>query len=177
MDSLVQLGRADAFVRLLAQHQRSVYALILSLVPNWADADEILQETNVRLWEQFEKYEPGTDFGAWSRAIAKYQVMTYRKKKGRQREQFTDAFIDQVADELERCDLHAERHQALSRCLERLPERSRELLRDYYAPHAAPREVAARCGRTLESLRLSLFRLRRALRDCIDRRLSAEASQ
>lgn len=39
----------EEFVRLLTQHQRRVYAYILGIVPNWNDADEILQETNIRL--------------------------------------------------------------------------------------------------------------------------------
>jgi DNA-directed RNA polymerase specialized sigma24 family protein len=40
------------FIRLMTKHERLVYGYILSLVPNWADADEILQETNIRLWEE-----------------------------------------------------------------------------------------------------------------------------
>src|SRR5689334_17416818 len=88
------------FVRLLTQHERRVYAFILSLVPSWHDADEILQETNVRLWTEFERFEPGSDFCAWACAIAKYQVLTHRKQQARQRVRFTDEFLDVVAEEM-----------------------------------------------------------------------------
>jgi RNA polymerase sigma-70 factor (ECF subfamily) len=170
VETAVRSSRADTFVRLLAQHQRGVYALILSLVPNWADADEILQETNVRLWEQFDRYQPGTDFGAWARTVARFQVLTYRRQQGRSRVHFTSDFIDAVCDAHEQSSCDADRHEALSACLERLPERHRELLRAYYAPEADASAISARWGRSIESVRLTLFRVRRSLRECIDRR-------
>ena len=73
------------FVRLLTQHQRRVYGYILTMVVNWNDADEILQETNLRLWEEFDRFEPGTDFAAWAIRVAYYQVLTWRKKRDRSR--------------------------------------------------------------------------------------------
>ena len=39
--------RSDEFMRLLTEHDRGVFLFILSLVPNWADAEEVHQETNV----------------------------------------------------------------------------------------------------------------------------------
>ena len=54
------------FLRLLLQHERRIRAYILALVPNWADADDLYQETTVRLWEQFADYNPEKEFGAWA---------------------------------------------------------------------------------------------------------------
>ena len=48
--------RQDEFVRLLAGHDRAIMLFILSLVPNWADAEEIRQETSVKLWQEFSKF-------------------------------------------------------------------------------------------------------------------------
>ena len=71
------------FIRLMTRHERLVYGYILSLVPNWADADEILQETNIRLWEEFEKFEAGTNFAAWAVRVAHFQVLTTRWLRSR----------------------------------------------------------------------------------------------
>ena len=73
------------FVRLMTKHERLVYGYILSLVPNWADADEILQETNIRLWEEFDKFVLGTNFAAWALRVAHFQVLTWRKRVSRSR--------------------------------------------------------------------------------------------
>jgi hypothetical protein len=58
----------------MTRHERLVYGFMLSLVPNWADADEILQETNIRLWDEFEKFVPRTNFAAWAVRIARFSA-------------------------------------------------------------------------------------------------------
>jgi RNA polymerase sigma-70 factor (ECF subfamily) len=148
--------------------------LILSLVPNWADADEIMQETSLRLWEEFDRYVPGSDFGAWARTLARFQVLTHRRKTGRRREEFGAAYVQVMAAEAERRAAGRDEgdcQEALKRCLERLPEHSRDLLCAYYEPGGDARAVAQARGRSVEWLRLALFRIRRMLRDCIERRL------
>ena len=160
------------FVRLLTQSQRRVYAFVLAMVPNWADADEILQETNVRLWDEFARYSPGTDFGAWACTVARYQVLTFRKRQSRERVRFTDAFLDVVAEEWAAGDDDAaDRHVALEQCVNQLAPVNRDLLRAYYRPGADAAAVADGAGRSVEALYKALSRIRRFLHDCIRRRL------
>ena len=83
-----QDARTREFVQLLTQNERRLYAYILSLVPRWADADDILQETNLRLWEEFDKYLRNTDFASWAMRVAFFQVLTFRKRHGRDRSPF-----------------------------------------------------------------------------------------
>ena len=56
------------FLVLFQQHERQIYGYILSLVPNIASADDISQNTSLRLWERFDQFDPNKDFGAWARA-------------------------------------------------------------------------------------------------------------
>ena len=56
--------------RLLAQYEPRLRGFILTLCPNWADAEDIAQEVKLRLWEQFDEYDPARDFGAWACTIA-----------------------------------------------------------------------------------------------------------
>jgi RNA polymerase sigma-70 factor (ECF subfamily) len=53
------------FIRLLTANQSRIYAYIVSLVPNFNDADDIMQETTTMMWERKEDFESGTDFVAW----------------------------------------------------------------------------------------------------------------
>jgi RNA polymerase sigma-70 factor (ECF subfamily) len=165
------------FVQLLAGHERGLYALIVSLVPTWADADEILQQTNVKLWENFDRFEPNTDFGAWARTIARYQVLTYRKQAARHRQpQFSEAFMELVTVKVEEhaSDNGDARRLALSECLKRLNKKSQEMVRAYYAANG-PNRLAAQLGRTVGSLRVAMFRIRRQLHECVEHRMKAEA--
>ncbi len=163
------------FVRLITVNQRKIYGYILSLVTHWADAEEILQETNLRLWEQFEDYDRSRDFAAWACTIASYQVLTYWKKAGRSRLEYSQQFIEAVSDELSQFSRESDaRRSALERCLEGLGRTSRQLIDLSYGSGLTIREVAKQLGKTPDSVYKALGRIRRALYDCVQRNLKQE---
>ena len=45
-----------------------------------ADADDLLQETSLVLWEKFGQFRSGTDFYAWACKIAYFSVCNYRRR-------------------------------------------------------------------------------------------------
>lgn len=163
------------FVRLMTRYERLVYGYILGLVPNWADADEILQETNIRLWEEFDKFVPGTNFAAWAIRVAHFQVLTWRKQTSRRRLVFDPQVIDLLAAEPEWDENHFEvRQRALGDCMTELPEHSRELLRQCYARGSKIKDVAVRFERSPGSVYKALERLRELLHSCIQKKLAEE---
>lgn len=165
------------FVKLLTQHQRRVYAYILGVVPNWNDADEILQETNIRLWSEFERFELGTNFEAWAIRVAHFQVLTWRKRVSRSRLLFDHSLVELIAQEFEGESVLAEvRHQALRECVESLEPRQSELLARCYAEGAKVKLVAQSLSRTTASVHKALQRVRLALHKCIRRRLAEEGT-
>lgn len=165
------------FVRLLTQHQRRVYAYILGVVPNWNDADEILQETNIRLWSEFDRFEPGTNFEAWAIRVAHFQVLTWRKRASRNRLFFDHSLVELIAQEFEEgSSLTDIRHQALRECVEALEPRQSELLARCYAEGAKIKQVAQSLSRTTASVHKALQRVRLALHKCIRRRLAEEGA-
>src|SRR3974390_1738112 len=89
--------QVDAFVRLLGQNQRRVFLYVMSLVPNWNDAEEIIQEPNLVLWRGFARFQQGTNFAAWACKIALHQVLSWRKRVRRDRLEFSPAFLEAVA--------------------------------------------------------------------------------
>lgn len=95
-------NRTQQFVGLLAASERRLGSYVLALVPNWSDAEEILQETKLRLWEQFESYDHGKDFGAWACTVAYYQVLRFRTETARSKIIFCQESVDRVSAELAR---------------------------------------------------------------------------
>lgn len=164
------------FIRLMTKYERMVYGYIFCLVPNWADADEILQETNIRLWEEFEKFKPGTNFAAWAIRVAHFQVLTWRKKVSRSRLVFDQRVVDAIA--AEPCWNNEEfesRQQALADCVSELSENSRDLLRHCYVNGAKAKDVAVELNRTPAAVYKALERIRSTLHTCIQRRLADPA--
>jgi RNA polymerase sigma-70 factor (ECF subfamily) len=165
------------FIRLIAQHERQIYSYILCLVPRWADADEILQETNIRLWEEFDRFEPGTSFLAWAKRVAFFQVRTWRKKQGRSKLVFDQSLLDAIAAEHDRVSpVVEEREQALEECLEELTARNRQLLAVFYSDHSQVQDVASVLNRSVAAVYKALQRIRAALRLCVERRMAREES-
>lgn len=165
----------EQFVRLLGSHERRIYSYIVSMVPSWADADEIFQETNVRLWRDFSDFDPDTNFGAWATRVAYYQVLTWRKRASRNRLVFDDKILGKIAEHQERLAPHAEeRHLAMGECMKELTTRSRDLLAHVYAQDEQIRTVAIRLNRSRDTVYKSLQRIRASLRECIERRMRTE---
>lgn len=164
--------RSAEFVRLLSEHDRSIFLMILSLVPHWADAEEIRQETNVRLWLEFERFEPGTDFGAWARTVARYQVLAFFERTHRDRLRLGRPLADLVAADVEATvDQAKSRQTVLAECVEELGEMGRELVRLHYTVGRKIIEIARDLGRTPDAVYKTLQRARTDLRRCVDRKL------
>lgn len=173
----VPADRVEAFVSLLGRHQRRVQQFVGSLVPAAADADDILQDTNLVLWREFERFEPGTNFGAWACTVAFNQVLAWRKKRTRDRLVFDEPFLQAVANELiESADRLEERAKALAGCVERLPAHHRELLRRRYTDGRPVETIAAEQKRTPDAVYRTLSRVREALYDCVSAALAGRGT-
>ena len=58
LDEPPTTDRTAEFVGLLLQHQRRIHGYIATMLTNWADADEVLQETSIVLWQKFDEFQP-----------------------------------------------------------------------------------------------------------------------
>ena len=168
-----------SFCGLLGEHDRALYAYILALVPNVAEVQDIAQEVRLRLWGQFDKFEPGTNFGAWSRSIAHFLVLAHRKKSSRQHARFGDAFLESVAEEVaeevaETVDELPRRQTALQTCLKKLNAETRSLLMRYYSGAKTVKQLAEEMGRSADAIRQTVCRSRRTLGKCIEAELREE---
>ena len=160
----------DAFVRLLGQNQRRIFLYVMSLVPDWNDAEEIIQETNLILWREFARFQPGTNFAAWACKVALHQVLAWRKRVRRDRLEFSPVFLEAVADEASAAsEVLDERAQRLARCIERLPPEHRQLLRLRYSDGLAIDAMSRQLERTEDAVYRALSRVRRALHECVTR--------
>lgn len=166
-------GPPDDFVRQFTQVQRSLYLFILPLVSSTADADEVLQETNVVILTKWRQFEAGTHFLAWCRAIARLEVFRFRRSRHHRVHLLGDDVIELLANQAEEAppDLDL-RRQALTECLGKLRAPDRELIQQRYAPGMTGDDVAHQLGRPANSVYQSIGRVRRVLLECIRRRLA-----
>ena len=163
------------FTQLLGTCQRQVFLYALGLLHNATDAEEVLQETNIVLWQKFHQFQPGTDFARWACRIAYFQVLKFRAKKAAEERLFSDQFIEVVAAQWDRTfDQLDSRREALAECLGKLSRKDRQLVVCRYQHGATTRGVAEAFGRNVQATRRRLRHIRARLAGCIQRSLTAE---
>ena len=167
------------FLRLFLQNERRLYAYIMTLLPNRADADDVLQEASIVMWDKFDGEQPPADFAAWGCRIAYFKVLDFYKKSQRSRVRFSDAMLERVAETaLEQAGALQldERRTALAGCIAKLPARDRDLLVRRYTEGATIPAIAAGVSRSIEAVYKALAKIRHMLFDCVTRSLAREGS-
>lgn len=160
----------EEFVELLARHDVRLTSYVMSMVPSASDAQDILQDTKLALWQSFNNYESGTNFGAWARRAALHRILDFRKRKSRENKHiwFSDRCYELLAEEFEsEPDLRDESILRLRECIAKLTQRNRQLLVIRYFQDSSIDDAAARVGRSVEATYRRLSRIRLALRNCL----------
>ena len=163
--------RGEDLAALAQRHRATVWRYLRVLGADAALADDLTQEAFVVVLQRadFEARDP-TAALHFLRATARHLYLRSRRRR-------TSPQAIEQADRVwdERCsDGGTLRLQALQRCLDALPERSRALLAATYAEDASRRELARRFGIGSDGIKSALRRLRASLQHCIEARSRGE---
>ncbi len=168
-------GRQGEFVALLGQHYRVFYAYAISLGADLHQADDIMQDASVVLWQHFDQFEPGTNFVRWGRCILKNVFRNHRRAQWRRKFVFSPALVDRLFDTQCAADELLEvRLNALRTCLKKLPRSDRRLVDAFYEKGTTLAEKARKLGKPANTLHKAISRIRLRLSECIDRQTEAE---
>lgn len=168
----------EAFIRLLSEHERGLYLYVMTMTPLASDADDILQEAKVVMWRHFGEFKLGTNFGAWARKVAFYQVLAHRKRKQRDRLCFSSEFVEVVAGEMEERNEQLEsRYKTLASCVAKLDPEHQRIVRLRYEAGEPIDVIAEAVGRTSGAVYRVLSRIRRSLHSCVSAEMENNLSQ
>jgi RNA polymerase sigma-70 factor (ECF subfamily) len=167
----------QSFLRAFTAHEPAIRAFVRRLVPTRADADDVMQEAAIVLWEKFGGFREGADFRGWAFGVARFKVLAWLRDKGRDRLVLDDDVVDLLAAESANDEPRLDRQRrALETCADKLAPDQRALLMQAYQPEVRVQDVAAASGRTVAGFYQWLHRIRRTLLDCVRRELAKEAS-
>jgi RNA polymerase sigma-70 factor, ECF subfamily len=170
------VGSYESFVQLFARHEPGLRAFVRPLVATWEDMEEVIQQSCLVMLNKYAEFQAGTNFLAWACTIARFEVLKQHRSRARDRHVFSDELLALLADEGAReAELRERERRALATCVERLEPRQRELIERCYSGGAKIQTVAESLGRSATGLYKALDRIRQALLDCIQSRLSQEA--
>ena len=147
---------------------------VLVVVPNRTDARDILQETAVALWRQFDSYAPQRPFVNWAMGFSRIETRRFLTRQKR-RAQLSEQAMELLERELEgdtSFAVEVERH--LATCMQKLGEKQHALIQGYYHENRSVEWLAEQGGRSVEAVYKAIQRTRIDLQTCIQRQIRKE---
>lgn len=164
------------FIRLLTEHQVDLQAFILSSLGDYANTLDVLQRTNIVLWQKASQFRHGAPFLPWALKVAKFEILAYMRSRRRDRHVFCPEVVEMMVDTaIARSADRPVRSVALRQCIKELPERSREFLQIRYAQEQSVQQISEKTGRSIDAVKSLYHRIRIALARCIDRKVAANS--
>jgi RNA polymerase sigma-70 factor (ECF subfamily) len=164
------------FFQLFMASQKKLYAFILASVHNYADANDILQETAIVMWRKFDEFDQESNFVAWGIGIARNLIKSYFTGRKGSHLLFDADLTAAIEDKtLERLGREDARMDALKRCCEKLSEFNRYLIRLRYTEGKTIKSIAHQLGKPVQGMYKTLARLQDALLRCIERSMERGA--
>jgi RNA polymerase sigma-70 factor (ECF subfamily) len=161
----VREGDVHAFRILYTRHHRAVFAFALRSLGDRGEAEDVLQETFLRVYTGRRQYRPLAVFRAWLFTIARHQVIDQIRRRRVQPLLETEDSLEPVAhpaasplQELEAREFS----DRVGRALACLPSARREVVLLSRVAGLTHEEVARVTGQSLAAVRVALHR---ALRD------------
>lgn len=165
------------FLSLFLRSEKEVFRYVAALVPNIADAEDIVQQTAIALWEKFDAYDPALPFTPWACRFALNKARQWMERHRRWQALLAGGLAEEV--QLRRDALRPElegRLRHLENCLATLPDEQRLLVEGYYYHRSGIETLADQSGRTVAATYKALQRIRQSLQLCIEGAAKPEGS-
>jgi RNA polymerase sigma-70 factor (ECF subfamily) len=174
-------GSEEAFSILLRQHQAHVRAYLGRYSRNSDVVDDLAQETFFSAYRSLATYKGEAPIRIWLLGIARHRVLRYLRDEERRRARegrgLESVVAGWMADRVEPGVTGGSRHEyelsALRTCIKSLPVKSASIVANYYFKSQAAARISQQTGQREGTIWMTLFRIREALRQCVQTKLTA----
>ncbi|QDT63369.1 sigma-70 family RNA polymerase sigma factor [Calycomorphotria hydatis] len=163
----------EEFLNLFDEAYSQLYGLAVSLVGKPADADDVIQEASLILWEKFDQFEAGTSFHRWAVTVVANVAKNWNRKQRRRRgRSLSDEAIGHIAKVRSgNSELLELRRELLDECIDKLPKEERSMLWQCMADAASVMQWAKEHHTSHNTVYSKLRRIRQRLYHCVLKRL------
>ncbi len=147
-----QESREEGFRLLVGKYQERLYHIIRTRVTSHEDADDIIQDTYIKVFNNLHRFEGRSQLFTWMYRIAVNEVHNYYKKQKRKQTETLEGRAHPMTEpETRMNDLEGKLETAISR----LPERQQMVFRMRYFDELTYKEMAALLDLTTGALKAS----------------------
>jgi len=159
---------------LFVQHQPQLRRFIQSLAPDFATADDLLQECFITVSAKANEFELESNFIAWSRSIARFKILALHRDQSRKPSMLSEEVLESLMLSAPSFESEAQEEQSgvletLRQCLGKLAPAAREIIHLRYFSQWGPAEISRVRDCSQNAINVTLARSREALRRCVER--------
>jgi RNA polymerase sigma-70 factor (ECF subfamily) len=166
----VAKGDRTAFERLYAATRAKLYGVVLRILRRHDLADEVMQETYVKIWSSAGQFDPALSSPiTWMVAIARNRAIDQVRKKTEVSIDEDPAVLEIAADSpdpLAKREMTEELRRLLA-CMGRLDEERRRLVLFAYYDGWSREQLAAKFDRPVNTVKTWLRRALMEIRECL----------
>jgi RNA polymerase sigma-70 factor (ECF subfamily) len=173
----VLAGDTAAFAGIVRLFQQSVWRIAAVILRDRDATENVVQQVFVDAYLHLDQYEPGTDFGAWIRTVARNRLrkeLRTASREDRRLARFRELLLERLRSEAsgqrDDSDLYL---AALHDCRAQLGQRDSMLLSMRYETGMSFEAIANHQGQTPDAVQRMISRIRIRLRECIQQKLRA----
>jgi len=171
-------GDSNAFSVLVDRYKDLVFTLSLKMLKNREEAEEVAQDTFIKVFKSLSKFKGDSKFSTWIYKVTYNSCLDRLKKNKKEQlkvaiDEYTEHQVKTIDNALENM-VEEERQQAIKACLELLPPDDSFLLTLYYFEEQSLEEIAKVVGLTANNVKVKLFRSRKKLTSILKANLEPE---
>ena len=158
---LVLGGDTAAFEYLFDRYRDAIHRLFLQRTGNAEDADDLLQETFIKVYMNLHRYSPEYTFGQWLYTIARNTFIDYVRK--RQDDLPIDEKFSSPASNTptpEESVINSQQRHQIELCIARLTPRYRTLIVMRFFDEYSYEEIAVKLSLPLGTVKTQIHRAR-----------------
>ena len=171
-------GDTNAFSVLVDNYKDLVFTLAMRMVKNREEAEEVSQDTFIKVYKSLNKFKGNSKFSTWIYRVA-YNTCLDRLKKIKREynvvaiDEFTEHQVKTLDNALDQMEAQ-EHKQKIQECLQLLPSDDSFLLTLYYFEDQSLEEISKVVGLTANNVKVKLFRSRKKLTSILKDQLEPE---
>jgi len=147
----------QAFQKLLQDYQRPLYNHIRNIVLNHDDADDVLQNTFVKVFQYLNKFKGESKLFSWMYRIATNEALTFLNQKAKKNGISSETLMTKTIDNLKAdCYFDGEEIQIkLQKAIVLLPEKQQLIFKMKYFEELKYEEISEILGTSVGALKAS----------------------
>lgn len=173
-----QDGDDKAYSEIVLEYQSVIRGYLARRIPDHDEVFDVAQEVFLRAYKNLKQFESGRDLGAWLRGIARYAAIDYlRRRTKREMHEIGEvegliAVQDVVAVEAEEESALEDKLTSMRECVQKLKDAHAEAYQAIdmrYFQDMPTARIGRTTGKNEGAVRILLMRVRRNLKECMEK--------